>query len=113
MSEKIILFCEKNFNNTFSKNDFLEISEDKVLEKLWDFFLEKWLFFERMDIFSQLKNISRFFDNPAILERTDEDEEESYYLLEKNKIDFDNKNNFYFTKILINKMLKSQFKNLF
>lgn len=91
LSEKIILFCENNLNNSFSKYDFFKIFENKILEKLWDFFLEKWLFFERMDIFSQLKNISRFFDNPAILERTDKDEKISYDLLEKNKIDFDNK----------------------
>lgn len=83
LSEKIILFFNENYNNFFEKEEFLKISEDKILEKLWDFFLKKWLFFDKLDILSQLKNISRFFDNPAILERTDEDEEESYYLLEK------------------------------
>lgn len=91
LSEKIILFCDKNCNIFFEKEEFLKISEDKILEKIWDFFIEKWLFFERLDILSQLKNISRLFDNPAILQRTDEDEELSYNFLEKNKEKFENK----------------------
>lgn len=111
LSEKIILFCEKKSNTTFKKENFLKISENKILEKLWYFFVKKWLFFERMEILSQLKNISRFFDNPALLERTDKDEEESYKLLEKNKEFIDDKD-FYFLDLVRKSCRNFNWKNI-
>lgn len=84
-------------NEYFEKKDFIKIGE--IWDELFEIFINRGIFLEKDNLYKEIRFLSRFFENPSLLKRTDQQVEEAYLLLHKKTTSFKKESQKYFIPI--------------